>query len=73
VIEKHRICRNASPGYPGGMGALIRLCLINGIELWFIPRGEPWRNGVVEKFNDHNNNYITKDPEACDQSETCQL
>ena len=42
-----------SPRYPRGMGALIRLCLLNGIELWFIPQGEPWRNGVVEKFNDH--------------------
>jgi len=39
--------------YPRGMGALIRLCLKLGIELWFIPMAEPWRNGVVEKFNDH--------------------
>jgi hypothetical protein len=35
------------------MGPLIRLCLGQGIEPWFIPLGEPWRNGVVEKFNDH--------------------
>lgn len=42
-----------SPTHPRGMGALIRLCLLNGIEPWFIPQGEPWRNGVVEKFNDH--------------------
>lgn len=42
-----------SPAHPRGMGALIRLCLLNGIEPWFIPQGEPWRNGVVEKFNDH--------------------
>lgn len=39
--------------YPRGMGPLIRLCLHNGIEPWFIPVAEPWRNGVVEKFNDH--------------------
>lgn len=39
--------------YPRAMGALIRLCLQLGIELWFIPMAEPWRNGVVEKFNDH--------------------
>jgi putative transposase len=25
---------------------------MRGIEVWFIPMGEPWRNGVVEKFND---------------------
>lgn len=39
--------------YPRGMGILIRLCLANGVEPWFIPPAEPWRNGVVEKFNDH--------------------
>lgn len=35
------------------MGKLIRLCLLHGVELYFIPIAEPWRNGVVEKFNDH--------------------
>jgi putative transposase len=39
--------------FPRGMGNLIRLCLLYGVEPWFIPMGEPWRNGVVEKFNDH--------------------
>jgi len=42
-----------SPAHPRGMGNLIRLCLLYGIEAWFIPPAEPWRNGVVEKFNDH--------------------
>jgi len=42
-----------SPSHPRGMGPLIRLCLLYGVELWFIPPAEPWRNGVVEKFNDH--------------------
>lgn len=42
-----------SPAYPRGMGPLIRLCLHHQVEPWFIPPGEPWRNGVVEKFNDH--------------------
>lgn len=39
--------------YPRGMGILIRLCLAHGVEPWFIPPAEPWRNGVIEKFNDH--------------------
>jgi putative transposase len=39
--------------HPRGMGILIRLCLANGVEPWFIPPAEPWRNGVIEKFNDH--------------------
>ncbi len=44
---------HGSHRYPRGMGALIRLCLQLGIELWFIPMAEPWRNGVIEKFNGH--------------------
>ncbi len=39
--------------HPRGMGSLIRLCLYNGVEPWFIPFAEPWRNGVVEWFNQH--------------------
>jgi len=42
-----------SPTHPRGMGPLIRLCLAYGVKLWFIPPSEPWRNGTVEKFNDH--------------------
>jgi transposase len=42
-----------SPAHPRGMGLLIRLCLAQGIEPWFIPLAEPWRNGVVEHFNAH--------------------
>jgi len=42
-----------SRAHPRGLGNLIRLCLLQGIEAWFIPPGEPWRNAVVEKFNDH--------------------
>ena len=42
-----------SPAHPRGMGLLIRLGLGQGIEPWFLPVREPWRNGVVEKFNDH--------------------
>ena len=41
-----------SPTHPRGMGPLIRLCLHNGVELWFIPMAEPWRNGMIESFND---------------------
>jgi transposase InsO family protein len=38
--------------YPRSFGLLIRLCLYLGIEIVFIPPGQPWRNGIVEKFND---------------------
>jgi len=38
--------------YPRSFGLVIRLCLYFGVQPVFIPVGEPWRNGVVEKFND---------------------
>ncbi len=41
-----------SPTHPHGMGPLIRLCLHNDVEPWFIPMAEPWRNGMIENFND---------------------
>lgn len=57
-MPRHQQVDNAmsfygSPRHPRGMGPLIRMSLMLGIEVWFIPMGEPWRNGVVEKFNDH--------------------
>jgi transposase InsO family protein len=56
-----------SPAHPRGMGSLIRLCLHCGIELWFIPKGEPWRNGVVEKFNDHYGQKFLRRIEMADE------
>jgi hypothetical protein len=44
---------HGSNRYPRAMGSLIRLCLHNKVTLWFIPMKEPWRNGIVEKFNEH--------------------
>ncbi len=38
--------------YPRSPGIVIRLCLHFGIQPVFIPIGEPWRNGCIEKFND---------------------
>lgn len=38
--------------YPRSPGLVIRLCLYFGVQPVFIPIGEPWRNGVIEHFND---------------------
>ena len=38
--------------YPRSPGLVIKLCLYFGVQPVFIPIGEPWRNGVIEKFND---------------------
>jgi hypothetical protein len=50
-----------SPRYPRSMGPIIRLCLHNRVEPWFIPQSEPWRNGTIEKFNDlYQKNFLGK-------------
>lgn len=38
--------------YPRSFGLVIKLCLHFGVQPVFIPISEPWRNGVIEKFND---------------------
>jgi transposase InsO family protein len=38
--------------HPRGLGMLLRVSLINGVSPIFIPPAEPWRNGIIEKFND---------------------
>lgn len=38
--------------YPRSFGLFLRLCLSLGVEVVFIPEGEPWRNGIIERFND---------------------
>ena len=43
---------------PRAMGQLLRLCFEVGVEVLFIPIREPWRNSVVEKFNDHWNRKL---------------
>lgn len=37
--------------HPHSFGLVIRLCLYLGIQPIFIPIREPWRNGIVERFN----------------------
>jgi putative transposase len=37
--------------HPRSFGLLIRLCLYLGVEVVFIPEREPWRNGIIERFN----------------------
>jgi len=38
--------------HPRGLGILMRVALSNGVSPIFIPPAEPWRNGIIEKFND---------------------
>jgi len=36
--------------YPHSFGLVIRLCLHLGVQPVFIPIKEPWRNGIIERF-----------------------
>lgn len=37
--------------YPRSLGKILRLCLYLNIEPLFVPESEPWRQGVIERFN----------------------
>lgn len=37
--------------HPGSLNRFVRLALLVGVQLTFIPEHEPWRNGSVEQFN----------------------
>jgi len=38
--------------YPRALGIILRFILSQGVIPLFIPPAEPWRNGIIEKFND---------------------
>jgi hypothetical protein len=38
--------------YPRSFGRVVRFALSQGVAPVFIPVKEPWRNGIIEKFND---------------------
>lgn len=46
--------------HPGAVGRVIRLCLIHGVIPVFIPVREPWRNGMIEHFNNTMQNAVLK-------------
>ena len=46
--------------HPGAVGKLIRLCLSLGITPVFIPLSEPWRNGIIERFNSTMQGHLLK-------------
>lgn len=43
--------QQALTGAKGQPGKLVRLCLTYGVTPVFIPVAEPWRNGIIEQFN----------------------
>jgi len=48
----NKLTMRGSNRYPHSLSLVIRLCLYLGIQPVFIPISEPWRNGIIEKFQD---------------------
>ena len=48
----NKLPMRGSNRYPRSFGLVIRLCLYLGIQPVFIPIKEPWRNGIIERFQD---------------------
>jgi transposase InsO family protein len=48
----NKLPSRGSNRYPHSFGLVIRLCLHLGIQPVFIPIKEPWRNGIIERFQD---------------------
>jgi len=46
----NKLPMRGSNQYPHSFGLVIRLCLSLGIQPLFIPLAEPWRNGIIEHF-----------------------
>ena len=65
--------------HPRGLGLLMRVTLSNGVSPIFIPPAEPWRNGIIEKFNNtvlkyfYNTQTFSSFEELCEKAKdfTC--
>lgn len=44
--------------YPRSLGIVLRLALSQGVTPIFIPPAEPWRNGIIERFNSNLYKYF---------------
>jgi hypothetical protein len=58
--------------HPRGLGLLMRIALSNGVSPIFIPPAEPWRNGIIEKFNDTVLKYFYKTQPFNSFEELCE-
>lgn len=52
LIIDNELSFRGSNRYPHSLGKVIKLCLSMHVQPVFIPPGEPWRNGTIERFND---------------------
>ena len=48
--------------HPRGLGLLMRVAISNEVTPLFIPVAEPWRNGVIENFNNNVQKHFLSQP-----------
>jgi len=58
--------------YPRSLGLVLRLVLSQGITPIFIPPAEPWRNGIIEKFNHTMHKYFFSVKKAASFEDLCK-
>lgn len=58
--------------YPRSFSKLIRVCLFLGIEVIFIPVGEPWWNCYIESFNSTFDRHFWQKQRFLDFSHLCE-
>lgn len=56
----NEMCFRGSNRHPRSLGIVLRLALSQGIVTVFIPNREPWRNGVIERFNQTYERHVLK-------------
>lgn len=59
--------------HPRSFGNVIRFALSQGVAPVFIPIKEPWRNGMIEKFNDTYHKRFLRSQVFTDFEHLCQL
>ncbi len=52
LLLDNELSFRGSNRYPRSPGLVIRMCLHFGVQPVFIPVSEPWRNAVIESFNE---------------------
>jgi putative transposase len=57
--------------YPHSLGLVLRLSLLMKIQPMFIPQGEPWRNGEIERFQDTFDKAFFRSQIFCSFKELC--
>jgi putative transposase len=78
ILQMDNAVATGTSIHPGSICKMLRLCLYVGVETLFVPFAEPWRQGIVEKFNDFldksffRTNHFQDLPELCEQARVFQ-